>query len=97
MEKEKKVVVSKIKYDKEGRYIFLRVALGSEPVLHEAIGILEDVKVDIMSMVRGPRMAIARQIQMKEQAEKLAKAHKLNELRGNGVVKGLKNNPKIIE
>ena len=98
MEQEKldtKIPVSKVKYDKKGRYIFLRLSLGG---LHEAIGILEDVKADIMSMVRGPRMMRARDNQIKVRAAEMAKEAKLKELRGGeNVIKGLKQNPKIIK
>jgi len=48
-----KKILSKVKFAKNGRYIFLRLALG---VPHEAIGILEDIKVDILGIARMPRV-----------------------------------------
>jgi hypothetical protein len=67
--KKKKEGISKVKYDKQGRYIFLRLSLVGK---HEAIGILEDVKQDILHLVRAPRIAYAQKKEIEDRARRLA-------------------------
>ena len=81
---KKAEAISKIKYAKNGRYIFLRLSLGQ---LHEALGILDDVHADVLQMVRAPRIMKAQQELARRQAIR----------GGEGVIKGLRKNSKLIK
>jgi len=83
--KEKvKVPISKVKFDKKGQYVFLRLSLMQ---LHEAVGILEDLKADILDMIRIPR-----------KLEAQARAARRQQLAGgDGVLKGAKKNKNFMK